>query len=660
MLQRAIRAQVARRLVRDFTTSASAASAAKPEPSSAEAVRTALAQKWDAIIVGGGHNGLVSAAYLAKAGKRVLVLERRHILGGAAVTEELHDGFRFSRCSYLLSLLRPVIIEDLGLVKRHGLRFHPREFSSYTPTPRHAATAPGAPSGMLLSSSAEATAASIAQYSQADAAAYPEYCERLGRVAAAFTSLLDSPPPDLQQLSRLPALGKAAMAGRSGSLGGMRSASESFPELASLARKAAALGADGPLLWEALTGPASRILDRWFESPVLKATLATDGVIGANVGPSTPGSAYVLIHHVMGGIEGKEGQWVYARGGMGAVSQSIASAAREAGATLLTGVDVRGLLLDESGGAAGAGGRWRHAAAAAEAASEAGDGAEATAAVRGVTVTAPCLPSGAEPLAVEAEAVLWGASPTSLFGGALPAAEASRLLPPETWSRMRGFDTAPASAKLNVALKGLPAFPAAGDNVNGDPSRRRPKPHHQCTIHFEEDPSEIDDAHALARALGRPSPRPIVELTIPSVLDDSLAPPGCHVANLFVQYAPYELTHPEWSAGWGDDSVRRRFMDSVYDVVEESAPGFRDLVLFEDLLTPPDLEREFGLPQGNIFHGAMSVDQLLWGRPAGGMARYRTPLGGLYLCASGAHPGGGVMGAPGRNSALALLADWRA
>lgn len=659
MLHRVLRAHhAARGSGRLFATSTATASAAKPEPSSAEAVRAALAQKWDAVIVGGGHNGLVSAAYLAKAGKRVLVLERRHVLGGAAVTEELYDGFRFSRCSYLLSLLRPVIIEDLGLVERHGLRFHPREFSSYTPTPRHAATALGAPSGMLLSSSAEATAASIAQYSEADAAAYPEYCDRLGRVAAAFTSMLDSPPPDLQQLSRLPALGKAAMAGRSGSLDGMRSASESVPELASLARKVAALGADGPLLWEALTGPASRILDRWFESPVLKATLATDGVIGANVGPSTPGSAYVLIHHVMGGIDGREGQWVYARGGMGAVSQSIAAAAREAGATLLTGVDVTGLLLDEASGAAGARGQWRLAAAAAAAARDAGDGAEATAAVRGVTVASPCL-SGGGSQAVEADAVLWGASPTSLFGGALPEADASRLLPPETWSRMRGFDTAPASAKLNVALKGLPAFPAAGDDVNGDPSHRQAKPHHQCTIHFEEDPSEIDDAHALARALGRPSPRPIVELTIPSVLDDSLAPPGCHVANLFVQYAPYELTHPDWAAGWGDASVRRMFMDSIYDVVEESAPGFRDLVLFEDLLTPPDLEREFGLPQGNIFHGAMSVDQLLWGRPAGGMARYRTPLGGLYLCASGAHPGGGVMGAPGRNSALALLADLR-
>jgi len=627
--------------------------------SSAAAAGGAATKRWDAVVVGGGHNGLVAATYIARQGKDVLLVERRHVLGGAAITEELHDGFHFSRCSYLLSLLRPAIIEELGLVSRHGLRYFPRDPSSFTPTPRHAAANPGGPEGMYLYSGMEETAASIAQYSAADASAYADYCKRMGRVAAAFTSLLDSPPPDLAQLSRLPGLAGSAMTGSPGALAALRSSAESAPEMASLARQVAGLGPDAPLLWDVLTGSASRVLDRWFESPVLKATLATDGVIGANVGPASPGSAYVLLHHVMGGIDGREGAWVYCKGGMGGVSKALAGAAAEAGVTVATSTSVTGLLLDDGwrpAEQAGQGGRWRQAAG--QALSDARDdmAAEGSAQVRGVTLVAED-GSGAEE-AVEADMVFWGAAPTALFGGALPAEQCERLLPAGTWAQLRSFDTTPASAKINVALSGLPRFPAAGDAPSpGSGGAGRAGPHHQCTVHFEETPGEIDDAHADARANGRPSPRPIVELTIPSVLDSSLAPPGCHVANLFVQYAPYELTHPDWSAGWGDAAVRRRFVDSVYDVVEESAPGFRDLVLFEDLLAPPDLERVFGLPQGNIFHGAMSVDQLLWSRPAAGVARYRTPVGGLYLCASGAHPGGGVMGAPGRNAALMALRD---
>ncbi|KAF4323224.1 hypothetical protein BBO99_00003046 [Phytophthora kernoviae] len=388
----------------------------------------------DAIVVGGGHNGLVAAAYLAKAGKNVCVLEKRHLVGGAAVTEEIFPGFKFSRASYVFSLFRPQIIRDLEL-QRHGLEVIVRDPCSFTPT-RDGRS-------LIFGSDMQQTQASIAQFSAADAKAYPEYSKML------------------------------------------------------------------------------------------------------EVSPSTPGSAYILFHHVMGEVNGIKGAWGHVKGGMGGVSQSIAKAATEAGAEIHANTPVK-------------------------------------------------------------------------------------------------------SININVALDRLPNFSCFPNTGDGN----TPMPNHYGTIHFEDSLGQIEDAF-LDSQRGFSSKRPIIEMNIPTSLDQTIAPPGKHIALLFVQYTPYEPKDGKWS----EPGKKTNFANQVFSVIEQYAPGFTKSIIDYEILTPPDLEQIFSLPKGNIFHGAMGFDQLFWMRPMARYSSYRSPVDGLYLCSAGTHPGGGVMGACGRNAAMICLKD---
>lgn len=550
-------------------------------------------QTYDAIIVGGGHNGLVCAAYLAKAGKRVCLLERRHVLGGAAITEEIVPGFKFSRASYVYSLFRPQIVADLDL-HRHGLKLLPRQPSSWTPVPGHGPS-------LLLGGTLEEDCASIAQFSKADAEAYPRYNALLEHYSSAFRPLLDRPPPDPGALLDPSTPGWAA----------------NVKDSWTAARSIAALGKDIPGFWELLTAPASKILDRWFESGILRATLGTDAIIGAHLSPSSPGSAYVLLHHVMCGT------WCNVQGGMGALSAAIARAAVEAGATLRVSTPVKRILVEDRPDTP----------------------AQGYGPARAVGVE---LQDGQ---ILKAPVVISNAAPRVLFQELLP----SPCLPPAFTAHSKSIGVTSGSVKINLALSKLPNFTCKPNTGDG----KTPMPWHRGTIHFETSPAQIEAAYADSMR-GLPSTRPVIEMTLPTALDNTLAPQGKHVALLFVQYAPYDVSAWKGSAGWDSPGAREEFANRVYDVIEQHAPGFKDSIEGQDILTPVDLERVFALPGGNIFHGAMGLDQLLWSRPVPGWARHRTPVQGVYLAGAGAHPGGGVMGAPGRNAAMTILADMAA
>lgn len=532
---------------------------------------TAAASRiWDAIVIGGGHNGLVAAAYLAKAGRDVLLLERRPIVGGACVTEEIVPGFKFSRAAYVNSLFRPTIIRDLRL-KEHGFRMLPRNPSSFTPLLDGRS--------LLLGRSAAQNHESIARFSKRDADAFPEYEQLLTRLADFVEPLLDQPPID--PLAR-----------------GTSWVSTLWP-LTKATWRALRLGRDLYSLLEVMSSPARKILDRWFESEPLRATLATDAIIGAMVSPSVPGSGYVLFHHVMGETDGNRGVWGYVEGGMGRLSEAIRSAAEAHGAQVRTNAEV----------------------------------AEIT--VRGGRAAGVVLADGTE---LRARKVLSGADPYTTFIRLLPAEH----LPDDFRGRLASLDLSSGVTKINVAIDRLPDFTALPGSTPG--------PQHRGTIHLCQSVEEIEAGYVEALA-GQPSSRPIVEMTIPSSLDTTLAPPGQHVASLFVQYTPYKLTE----GSWDDPGRKDAFADRVFSVVEEFAPGFTESIIERDVLSPLDLERVFNLTGGNIFHGAMSLDQLYFLRPAPGWSHYHTPIRGLYLCGSGAHPGGGVLGAPGRNAALIAL-----
>lgn len=550
-------------------------------------------QTYDAIIVGGGHNGLVCAAYLAKAGKRVCVLERRNVLGGAAITEEIVPGYKFSRASYVYSLFRPQIVSDLDL-HRHGLKLLPRQPSSWTPVP-------GSGPSLLLGGTQAEDCASIAQFSKADADAYPRYNALLERYSSAFRPLLDRPPPDPGSLLEPSSPGWAA----------------NVRDSWTAAKSVAALGKDIPGFWEVLTAPASKILDRWFESPILRATLGTDAIIGAHCSPTTPGSAYVLLHHVMCGT------WCNVQGGMGALSAAIGRAAVEAGATLRVSSPVARILVEDRPDTPGPG--------------------QGPARAVGVELQ--------DGEVLKAPIVISNAAPSVLFQQLLP----SSSLPPSFASHVRSIGVASGSVKINLALSRLPNFTCKPNTGDG----KTAMPWHRGTIHFETCPSQIEAAYRDSLR-GVPSTRPVIEMTLPTALDSTLAPEGKHVALLFVQYAPYDVSAWKGSAGWDSPGAREEFAARVYDVIEQHAPGFTASIEGQDILTPVDLERVFALPGGNIFHGAMGLDQLLWSRPVPGWARHRTPVQGVYLAGAGAHPGGGVMGAPGRNAAMTILSDMAA
>jgi len=523
---------------------------------------------WDDVVVGGGHNGLVAAAYLARAGHEVLVLEARDRVGGAAVTEEPWPGFRVSTAAYVVSLFRPEIARDLDL-SRHGYALLPRSPSSFTPFPDGRS--------LLMGPDPALNRREVGKFSARDAEALPRYEAMLERIARAIEPTLLETPPD-------------PFSGRPGDL--WRAARMGWRFLR--------LGADGPRALEVLTGPARAVLDRWFESDEVKATLATDAIIGAMAAPSTPGTAYVLFHHVMGECNGARGVWGYVRGGMGSLSEAIAAAARERGAEVRTGARVARILVRE--GRAG-----------------------------GVV-----LADGAE---IRARRVISSADATVTLLGLVGEAH----LPPEVVEGVRHIDYASASLKINLALSEVPRFAA----LPGGPG-----PQHRGTIHVCPGMEYIERAYDDARA-GRPSRDPVLECTIPSAVDPTVAPPGRHLMSMFVQYAPYRLAEGTW------DERKESFADRCLEVLEQYAPGFRRSVIARQVLSPLDLERRFGLTGGNIFQGAMIPSQLLFLRPLPGYADYRTPIRGLWLCGAATHPGGGVMGACGYNAAREILRDRR-
>ncbi|XP_065409680.1 pyridine nucleotide-disulfide oxidoreductase domain-containing protein 2 isoform X3 [Chrysemys picta bellii] len=559
------------------------------------------------------HNGLVAAAYLQKSGVRTAVLERRHLLGGAAVTEEIIPGFKFSRASYLLSLLRPQISTELEL-QRHGLRVYARDPYSFTPVLEDGQ----AQRSLLLGHDMAETQRQIAQFSSKDAQAYPKYEAFLSRLVSAIDPLLDAAPVDPAAWSQGPLLQRL----------------RALRGLQPLLRAGLALGKQLPQYYQVLTAPITRILDLWFESEPLKATLATDAVIGAMTSPYTPGSGYVLLHHVMGELEGRKGAWGYVAGGMGGVSQAIAGAAAAHGADIFTEKPVARVLLGPRGEAQGV---------------VLQDGTEVKSklvlsnASAQLTFLKLVPPRPAREIAREPH------YPACSLAVAAPVSGEEQL-PEEFLQHVAQLDTRSPVTKINVAVDRLPSFLAVPNAGAG-----RPLPHHQCSIHLN-----CEDTDLLHRAFqeassGEPSTRPMIELCIPSALDPTLAPPGCHVVSLFTQYTPYTLAG---GRPW-DEQEQNAYADRVFDWVEAYAPGFKASVVGRDILTPPALEKIFGLPGGNIFHGAMSLDQLYFARPVPSYSGYRSPIPGLYLCGSGAHPGGGVMGAPGRNAASVALEDFK-
>ena len=520
---------------------------------------------YDAVIIGGGHNGLVTAAYLAKAGRTVAVLEAREILGGCAVTEEIWPGYRVSTGAYLTSLFQERIVRDLEL-PRHGYRVDAKDpaFFSVFPDGRH----------FFMWQDRARTLGEIAKFSKRDAAVYPAYEDHLERLSQVIEDLLLTTPPPF------PPDGIGALI--------------EYLKLAGKLRGLTARELSG--LVKIFTQSAADFLDDWFESPEVKVTLATDGVIGANGGPRSQGTAYILLHHCMGGVGGHRGLWGFVRGGMGAVSESIASAAREAGAVIRTNAPVARILV-------------RNGAA------------------QGVA-----LESGEE---IAARIVASNCDPKRTFLRLMDA----RDLPVEFRRSIERWRCEGTSLKINLALNGLPEFKAYPG---------APGPQHGATMHICPSIEYVERAWDDAK-YGRPSQSPLLEMTIPTMYDRSLAPEGKHIMGIFLQYAPYTLRDATW------DDLREPFYERVIDIIAEYAPNIRGIIEHHQVLTPLDLERRFGITGGNIFHGEMSLDQMFVMRPLAGAARYRMPVRGLYLCGSGAHPGGGVMGAPGYNCAREML-----
>ncbi|XP_012736101.3 pyridine nucleotide-disulfide oxidoreductase domain-containing protein 2 [Fundulus heteroclitus] len=549
---------------------------------------TALQPFYDALIIGGGHNGLVAAAYLQKGGVKTAVLERRHVLGGAAVSEEIFPGFLFSRCSYLLSLLRPQIYRDLELEK-HGLKVYMRDPHSFTPMLEEGIKG-APPRSLTLGSDLAKNQDEIGKFSQKDAKAYPEFVAHLEKLAGAIHPLLDSPPVDIRGVTAGSPMKRLAAA----------------KTLMPVVKCGVKLGGNIPDFYEILTAPLMKILIQWFDSEPLRATLATDGVIGAMTSPSNTGSGYVLLHHVMGELEKEKGAWGYVEGGMGGVSKAIAKAAQSYGVEVFTEKDVGQILVGSDGAAKGV-----------------------------------VLKDGTE---IHSKVVLSNATPYVTFKNLTPKGALSE----EFTKAVDQIDYTSPVTKINVAVDKLPNFLASPtpDNIPGL--------HHQCSIHLNCENVDLLEAAFKDAKNGRPSARPMLEMTIPSVLDPTLAPPGCHVVSLFTQFTPYLIEGREWT-----DQDREAFGDTVFDWVEQYAPGFKTSVVGRDILTPPDLERIFGLTGGNIFHGSMSLDQLYLARPLPSLSDYRSPIKGLYLCGSGCHPGGGVMGSPGWNAALTVLSDMK-
>jgi phytoene dehydrogenase-like protein len=536
--------------------------------------------KYDAIVIGGGHNGLTAAAYLARAGRRVLVLERRHLVGGAAVTEEVFPGFRFSVCSYVVSLLRPEIIRDLDL-PRHGLEILPLD-GTFTPMP----------SGDYLwrVNDHAKTRREIARHSKLDAEAYDEYGKAMVEMARFVKPILNMTPPDPMSLDP-----------------------RELRKLLFLGNRFRALpDGDRYNQIQLMTMSAIDFLDQWFETDVLKATMSASGIIGTFQGVRSPGTAYVLLHHYMGEIDGAFRSWGFARGGTGAISNAIAAAARESGVEIRTETAVARII------------------------------------VKNGRTSGVVLSSGDE---LSADLVLSSVDPNLTF---LRFIDAERELPSDFVEEIRRYKYRGSSGKVNLALDALPDFtcmPGQGPHLRG-------------AISISPGVDYMERAYDQAK-YGEFSRRPYMDMVIPTLTDPSIAPPGKHILSCFVQYAPYHLkSRPEGlhyerggaaplAPNW--DAQREAFGDTVIDTIAEYAPNIRDIILHRQVLTPLDLEREFGLTEGNIFQGELTLEQLFFARPVPGWAQYKTPIQNLWMCGSATHPGGGIMGAPGRNAALRIL-----
>jgi len=522
----------------------------------------------DAIIIGGGHNGLVCAFYLARAGLKVTVLERRAIVGGAAVTEEFFPGFRNSIASYTVSLLNPKIIRDLEL-HRHGLRIVERQVSNFLPLNER---------DYLCGTSPQ----EIAKFSHADAERIGDYNARLESIADVLRALVLKTPPNLTSAGWSASLRELF---KSGALAHRVSKLDLAAK-----RDLLALFAQSGGDW----------LDGWFESDPIKALLGFDAVVGNYASPYSPGSAYVLLHHVFGEVNGKKGAWGHAIGGMGAITQAMAAACREAGVVIRTDCAVRNVIVQE-GRASG-------------------------------VVTE----NGEE---LRAARVVSNLNPKLLFSKLVDASN----LPTDFRERIARYRNGSGTFRMNVALSELPRFaclPEAG-------------PHLTAGIIMAPSLAYMDTAYRDARASGW-SKRPIVEMLLPSVDDNTLAPPGRHVASLFCQHVA-----PELSGGRSWDEHREEVAKLMIDTVDGFAPGFKQSVLGVQALSPLDLERVFGLTAGDIMHGRLDLDQLFSARPVLGHGDYRSPIAGLYMCGAGTHPGGGVTGAPGHNAAREILKDAR-
>jgi phytoene dehydrogenase-like protein len=519
--------------------------------------------KYDVIVIGGGHNGLVNAAYLARAGRKVLVIERRHVLGGAAVTEEIIPGFKFSVCSYVVSLLRPEIIRDLNLPK-HGLEILPLD-GTFTPMPNG--------DYLWRVNDHAKTRREIARHSKYDAEAYEEFGKAMLQMCRFVKPILSMVPPDPRTLQPRELL-KLMFLGRR------------FNDLS---------GEDKYNQVQLMTMSAIDFLDQWFETDVLKATMSASGIIGTFLGVRSPGTAYVLLHHYMGEIDGAFRAWGFARGGTGAISNAIADSARELGVEIKTQTGVAQILVRD-GRAVG------------------------VATTSGDEYYADVISSSVDPN-------------LTLLKFIEP-----KHLSEEFRDEVKRYKYRGSSGKVNLALDGLPSFtcmPGEGHHLRG-------------AISISPSVDYMERAYDEAK-YGDYSKRPYIDMVIPSLTDPSVAPPGKHVMSCFVQYAPYKLKEGTW------DEKREAFGDTVVDTIAEHAPNLKNIIVGRQVVTPLDLEREWGLTEGNIFQGELSLEQLFFLRPVPGWAQYKTPIKNLWMCGSATHPGGGIMGAPGRLAALEIL-----
>ncbi len=521
--------------------------------------------RYDAVVVGAGHNGLICAAYLAKAGRKVLVVERRHQVGGATTTEEIYPGFKFSCCSYVVSLLRPWIIRDLDL-PRYGYEVLPLE-ETFTPFEDG--------SYLLRDADPERTKRAIARFSKRDAEVYKQFGQRMAELGRLVKPMIDGPAPD--PLSRNPF------------------------ELRRLAKFAKHVRGQGEE-WlignvKMMTMSAVDFLSEWFESEQLIAPMSVSGIIGTFLGVRSPGTAYVLLHHYMGEIDGSYRAWGLPKGGTGAVAEAIAASARALGVEIRLSAPVARLRM------------------------------------KGGRATGVVLENGDE---IAARTVVSGVDPNRTFLRLV----GEENLEPEFAKQVRRFKMRGSSGKVNLALDALPelaCLPGNGPHLRGD-------------ITIAPSIAYLERAYDDAK-YGAFSRRPFMDVVIPSLTDPTVAPPGKHTMSIFVQYAPYKLK--EGAADWPNQ--RESFGDAVIDTLAEYMPNLKSRILHRQVLSPWDLEQIYGLTEGNIFHGELSLEQLAFLRPVAGWSRYRTPIADLWMCASGTHPGGGIMGAPGALCARTML-----